>query len=64
MDLLEEGALDGQALLTCLVLGYEIATRAGIALRASAALQLDAGARIGPNGSAFDFMRSAEPRQV
>lgn len=34
--LLEDGALDGEALLTCLVLGYEIATRAGIALHASA----------------------------
>ncbi|CAD5255679.1 2-methylcitrate dehydratase PrpD [Bosea sp. 62] len=34
--LLDEGALDGEALLTCLVLGYEIATRAGIALHASA----------------------------
>jgi 2-methylcitrate dehydratase PrpD len=34
--MLEEGALDGEALLTCLVLGYEIATRAGIALHASA----------------------------
>lgn len=34
--LLEDSALDGEALLTCLVLGYEIATRAGIALHASA----------------------------
>jgi 2-methylcitrate dehydratase PrpD len=34
--LLDDGALDGKALLTCLVLGYEIATRAGIALHASA----------------------------
>jgi 2-methylcitrate dehydratase PrpD len=34
--LLEDGALDGEALLTGLVLGYEIATRAGIALHASA----------------------------
>lgn len=34
--MLQEGALDGEALLTCLVLGYEIATRAGIALHASA----------------------------
>lgn len=35
-ELLDGGALDGEALLTCLVLGYEIATRAGIALHASA----------------------------
>ncbi|MCP4560340.1 MAG: MmgE/PrpD family protein [Bosea sp.] len=34
--LLEGGSLDGEALLTRLVLGYEIATRAGIALHASA----------------------------
>lgn len=34
--LLDDGGLDGEALLTCLVLGYEIATRAGIALHASA----------------------------
>jgi len=34
--LLEDGGLGGEALLTCLVLGYEIATRAGIALHASA----------------------------
>jgi len=34
--LLDDGAFDGEALLTCLVLGYEIATRAGIALHASA----------------------------
>ncbi|CAN7681395.1 MmgE/PrpD family protein [Bosea sp. LjRoot237] len=34
--LLDDCALDGEALLSCLVLGYEIATRAGIALHASA----------------------------
>ncbi|KRE24381.1 2-methylcitrate dehydratase [Bosea sp. Root483D1] len=34
--LLDDGAFDGEALLTCLVLGYEIATRTGIALHASA----------------------------
>ncbi|TCR66465.1 MmgE/PrpD family protein [Bosea sp. BK604] len=34
--LLDGGGLDGEALLTCLVLGYEIATRAGIALHGSA----------------------------
>lgn len=34
--LLEDKGLDGEALLTGLVLGYEIATRAGIALHASA----------------------------
>jgi 2-methylcitrate dehydratase PrpD len=34
--LFDDGALDGEALLTCLVLGYEIATRAGITLHASA----------------------------
>ncbi|HEV2510077.1 MmgE/PrpD family protein [Bosea sp. (in: a-proteobacteria)] len=34
--LLDDGGLDGETLLTCLVLGYEIATRAGIALHASA----------------------------
>lgn len=33
---LDDGGLDGEALLTSLVLGYEIATRAGIALHASA----------------------------
>jgi len=32
-----KGGIDGSELLTCLVLGYEIATRAGIALHASAA---------------------------
>ena len=35
-ELLDGGGLDGKALLTSLVLGYEIATRAGIALHASA----------------------------
>jgi len=34
--LLDDGGLDGEALLTSLVLGYEVATRAGIALHASA----------------------------
>lgn len=34
--LLDGGGLDGEALLTSVVLGYEIATRAGIALHASA----------------------------
>jgi 2-methylcitrate dehydratase PrpD len=34
--LLDDGGLDGETLLTCLVLGYEIATRAGVALHASA----------------------------
>lgn len=34
--LLDDNGLDGEALLTCLALGYEIATRAGIALHASA----------------------------
>ena len=29
------GAIDGREFLTCLVLGYEIATRAGIALHAT-----------------------------